>query len=199
MRKVQWKPSAILNPVPVVMVTCADSAGKPNIITIAWTGTICSDPPMISISVRPERYSHGLISASGEFVVNLVTRQIVRQADLCGVKSGREIDKFRETGLTPVAASAVKAPFILESPVNIECSVSRILQLGSHDLFIAKIVGVHVDERLIDARGKLRLDRAGLACFSHGDYYGLSRSMGYFGYSVRRRRKLKRSGKSIRR
>jgi flavin reductase (DIM6/NTAB) family NADH-FMN oxidoreductase RutF len=163
MPKIQWKPSAILNPVPVVMVTCADPTGKPNIITIAWTGTVCSDPPMISISVRPERYSHGLISSSGEFVVNLVTRQIVHQADFCGVKSGRDIDKFRETGLTPMAASAVKAPLILESPVNIECSVNRVLHLGSHDLFIARVIGVHVDERLIDARGKLRLDRAGLA------------------------------------
>jgi flavin reductase (DIM6/NTAB) family NADH-FMN oxidoreductase RutF len=197
MQKIQWKPSAILNPVPVVLVTCADPAGKPNIITIAWTGTVCSDPPMISISVRPERYSHGLISSSGEFVVNLITRQIVRQADFCGVKSGRDIDKFRETGLTPMAAPAVKAPLILESPVNIECSVNRVLHLGSHDLFIARIIGVHVDERLIDTQGKLRLDRAGLACFSHGEYCGLSRPMGYFGYSVRRRKKLKRSGKSV--
>ncbi|OHD69374.1 MAG: flavin reductase [Spirochaetes bacterium RBG_16_49_21] len=194
MPKLQWKPSTILNPAPVVMVTCAGDKAKPNIITIAWTGTICSDPPMVSISVRPERYSHGLIVASRQFVINLVTRQLVRAADFCGVKSGRDIDKFSAAGLTPAPASVVNAPLIQESPVNIECAVSRMLHLGSHDMFIAKIVAVNVDERLIDAKGKLRLDRAGLACYNHGEYFGLGRpAIGYFGYSVRKRKKLKRN------
>lgn len=193
MPRIQWKPSTMLNPVPVVMVTCADDAGKPNIITIAWAGTVNSEPPMLSISVRPERYSHGLISERKQFVVNLVTRGLVRAADFCGVKSGRNVDKFRAVRLTPEAASVVDIPLIAESPVNIECEVSKIIPLGSHDLFLAKIVAVDVDERLIDAKGKLRLERAGLACYNHGDYCGLGRPMGYFGYSVRKRKKLKRS------
>jgi len=152
-----------------------------------------SEPPMLSISVRPERYSHGLISERKQFVVNLVTRGLVRAADFCGVKSGRNVDKFRAVRLTPEAASVVDIPLIAESPVNIECEVSKIIPLGSHDLFLAKIVAVDVDERLIDAKGKLRLERAGLACYNHGDYCGLGRPMGYFGYSVRKRKKLKRS------
>jgi flavin reductase (DIM6/NTAB) family NADH-FMN oxidoreductase RutF len=176
MSKLQWKPTTILNPVPVVMATCADEKGKPNIITLAWTGTINSEPPMVSISVRPERYSHGLILNSRQFVINLVTRTLVRAADLCGVKSGRNTDKFKATGLTPVPASIVKVPMIDESPVNIECEVN-------------------VDKRLADAKGRLRLDRAGLICYNHGEYFGLGRAMGYFGYSVRRKKKLKRSKK----
>jgi flavin reductase (DIM6/NTAB) family NADH-FMN oxidoreductase RutF len=193
MAKLQWKPSTILNPVPVTMVTCADGNGTPNIITIAWTGTVSSDPPMVSISVRPERYSHDLIAERKEFVINLVTRSLVRAADFCGVKSGRSIDKFRAVKLTAEPASIVKVPLIAESPVNIECRVERMLPLGSHDMFLARIVAVNVDERLIDAKGKLCLDRAGLACYNHGDYCGLGRPMGYFGYSVRKRKKLKRS------
>jgi flavin reductase (DIM6/NTAB) family NADH-FMN oxidoreductase RutF len=193
MPKIQWKPSTILNPVPVVMVTCADKQGKPNIITIAWTGTINSEPPMVSISIRPERYSHGIISERRQFVINLVTRPLVRAADFCGVKSGRSIDKFRATGLTAAPASLIEAPLIEESPVNIECEVVNILRLGSHDMFLARIVAVNVEERLIDAKGKLCLDRAGLACYNHGDYCGLGRPMGYFGYSVRRKKKLKRN------
>ncbi|HNW28823.1 MAG TPA: flavin reductase family protein [Spirochaetota bacterium] len=193
MAKLQWKPSTILNPVPVTMVTCADAKGTPNIITIAWTGTVSSDPPMVSISVRPERYSHGLIAERQEFVINLVTRNLVRAADFCGVKSGRTVDKFKALKLTVEPASAVKVPLIAESPVNIECVVEKIIPLGSHDLFLARIVAVNVDEGLIDAKGKLCLDRAGLACYNHGDYCGLGRPMGYFGYSVRRRKKLKRN------
>ncbi len=193
MSKIQWKPATLLNPAPVVMVTCADRNGKPNIITIAWTGTINSDPPMVSISVRPERHSHGLITARRQFVINLVTRKLVRAADFCGVKSGREIDKFKSAKLTPAPASVVSVPLIEESPVNIECVVSDIIHLGSHDIFLARIVAVNVDEKLIDQNGKLCLERAGLACYNHGDYCGLGRPMGYFGYSVRRRKKLKRS------
>ena len=193
MPKTKWKPSTILNPVPVVMVTSADKRGKPNIMTVAWTGTINSEPPMVSISVRPERYSHGLISERRQFAINLVTRPLVHAADFCGVKSGRSVDKFKMTGLTAEPASIVETPIIAESPVNIECEVVNIIRLGSHDMFIARIVAVDVDERLIDAKGKLRLDRAGLVCYSHGDYCGLGRPMGYFGYSVRRRKKLKRN------
>lgn len=195
MSKLKWKPTTILNPVPVVMVTCSDKEGKPNIITIAWTGTICSDPPMVSISVRRERYSHGLISKRKQFVINLVTRSLVRTADFCGVKSGRTVDKFRATGLTAEPATTVGPPLIAESPVNIECEVTDIIPLGSHDMFLATIVAVNVDEKLINAKGKLMLERAGLACYNHGDYCGLGRPMGYFGYSVRKRKKLKRSGK----
>ena len=193
MAKIKWKPSTILNPVPVTMVTCADGHGMPNIITIAWTGTVNSDPPMVSISVRPERHSHDMIAERKEFVINLVTRTLVRAADFCGVKSGRSVDKFKALRLTPEPASIVTVPLIAESPVNIECRVERILPLGSHDLFLARVVAVNVDERLIDAKGKLCLDRAGLACYNHGDYCGLGRPMGYFGYSVRRRKKLKRN------
>lgn len=193
MPKIQWKPTTILNPVPVVMVTSIDRRGKPNIMTVAWTGTVNSEPPMVSISVRPERHSHGLICERRQFVINLVTRTLVRAADICGVKSGRSVDKFKAAGLTAEPASIVAPPLIVESPVNIECEVSDIIRLGSHDMFLARIVAVNVDERLIDAKGKLRLDRAGLACYSHGDYCGLGKPMGYFGYSVRRRKKLKRN------
>jgi flavin reductase (DIM6/NTAB) family NADH-FMN oxidoreductase RutF len=195
MPKLQWKPVTMLNPVPVVMITCADNKGKPNIITIAWTGTINSEPPMVSISVRPERYSHGLIVNSRQFVMNLVTRKLVRAADMCGVKSGRDIDKFKAAGLTPASALIVKAPIIEESPLNMECEVSSIIHLGSHDMFLARIVAVQVDKRLVDAKGRLRLDRAGLVSFNHGEYCGLGRPMGYFGYSVRRRKMLKRNKK----
>lgn len=199
MPKQQWKPSTILNPVPVVMVSCADKKGAPNIITIAWTGTINSEPPMLSIAVRPERYSHGIISDRKQFVVNLVTRRLLRAADFCGVRSGRDTDKFAETGLTPAPASSVRAPLIAESPVNIECAVRTIIPLGSHDLFLADIVAVNVDEALIDPKGRLRLDRAGLVCYNHGEYFALlGRALGYFGYSVRRKKKLKRNIKQNR-
>jgi len=193
MPKIQWKPSTILNPVPVVMVTSADGKGKPNIMTVAWTGTVNSEPPMVSISIRPERYSHGLISERRQFVINLVTRPLVRAADFCGVRSGRSVDKFKAAGLTAEPASIVAAPLIAESPVSIECEVTDIIRLGSHDMFLGRIVAVNVDEKLIDEKGKLRLERAGLACYCHGDYCGLGRPMGYFGYSVRRRKKLKRN------
>jgi flavin reductase (DIM6/NTAB) family NADH-FMN oxidoreductase RutF len=200
MPKQLWKPSTILNPVPVVMVSCADREGTPNIITIAWTGTVNSEPPMLSIAVRPERYSHGIISKQKQFVVNLVTSRLVRAADFCGVRSGRDTDKFAATGLTPAPASSVEAPLIRESPVNIECRVRKIIPLGSHDLFLAEITAVNVDEALIDPKGRLRLDRAGLVCYNHGEYFALlGRALGYFGYSVRKKKKLKRNMKKERR
>ena len=184
MSKQQWKPSTMLYPVPAVMVTCADREGKANIITLAWAGTVNSDPPMLSISVRKERYSHVLIRDSGEFVVNLTTKKLAFAADYCGVKSGRDVDKFKEMKLTPEAAFKVGVPLIKESPVNLECVVKQVLELGSHDLFIAEIVGVNVEEKLLDANGRLDLERAELICFSHGEYWSLDEPLGYFGFSV---------------
>jgi flavin reductase (DIM6/NTAB) family NADH-FMN oxidoreductase RutF len=195
MAKQQWKPSTILNPVPAVMVTCADKDGKPNIITLAWAGTVNSDPPMLSISVRKERYSYELIKEKGQFVVNLTTEKLVRAADLCGVKSGRDIDKFEAAGLTSEKATKVDVPLIKESPVNIECVVKKRMELGSHDLFIGQIVAVNVDESLMDEKGKLWLENAGLICYSHGEYWSLKKSLGYYGFSVTKKKKLKRDFK----
>ncbi len=192
MPKQVWKPSTLLNPVPAVMVTCADSAGKPNIITLAWAGTINSEPPMLSISVRKERYSHGLIMDKGMFVVNLATEKLAFATDFCGVKSGRDTDKFAATGLTPEKASFVEVPTIKESPVSLECIVRNRLELGSHDMFIAEIVAVDVEESLLDDKGKLHIDKAGLICYSHGHYWTLGQSLGYFGYSVTKKKDVQR-------
>lgn len=191
MPKQQWKPSTMLNPVPAVMVTCVDEKNCPNIITLAWAGTVNSDPPMVSISVRKERYSHRLIKEKGEFVINLTTEKLAFATDYCGVKSGREVNKFEEMKLTPEKASKVDVPLIAESPVNLECVVRNVMELGSHDMFIAEIVAVNVDERLLDEKGKLHLERAGLICYSHGEYWSLKASLGYFGYSVTRRKSVK--------
>jgi len=192
MAKQQWKPSTLLNPVPVVMVSCADENGKPNIITLAWVGTINSDPPMVSISVRKERYSYNLIKEKGQFVINLVTRDLVRASDYCGVKSGKDIDKFAETKLTAEKASIVDVPLIKESPVNLECVVKNVIELGSHDMFLAEVVAVDVDDGLLDESGKLCLEKADLVCYSHGEYWSLEKSLGFFGYSVAKRKNLKR-------
>lgn len=192
MAKQQWKPATILNPVPAVMVTCSDSEGKPNIITLAWVGTVNSDPPMVSVSVRKERYSYELIKEKGQFVVNLTTGKLAKATDLCGVKSGRDTDKFELAGLTPEKASVVDVPLIKESPVNIECVVRQRLELGSHDMFIGEVVAVDVDEALIDGKGKLHLDKAGLICYSHGEYWTLDKALGYFGYSVTKKKNVKR-------
>ena len=186
-KREMWKPGNMLYPTPAVMVSCSDGEGKPNIITVAWAGTICSDPPMLSISVRKERYSYGLIEASREFVVNLVNRSLVFAADYCGVKSGRDVDKFHEMGLTPVALPHVNTPGIGESPVCLECKVTQQIPLGSHDLFLAEIAGVSVDERYLDQKGKFCLNASGLAAYSHGEYYALGERLGSFGYSVRKK------------
>ncbi|MCU0585439.1 MAG: flavin reductase family protein [Desulfobacterales bacterium] len=156
---------------------------------MAWTGSICSDPVMLSISVRPERHSHGLIAAAGEFVVNLPSVAQARAVDWCGMVSGRKADKFAETGLTPAAALAVGCPIVAECPVNIECRVRRRLELGSHTLFLAEVLAVQVDAALVDAKGRLRLEKAGLLAFAHGEYFTLGRSLGRFGFSVRKRRR----------
>ena len=192
MPKQVWKPSTLLNPVPAVMVTCVDGAGKPNIITLAWAGTINSEPPMLSISVRKERYSHGLIMDKGMFVVNLVTEKLAFATDFCGVKSGRDTDKFAAVGLTPEKASFVDVPMIKESPVSLECIVRNRLELGSHDMFIAEIVAVDVEESLLDEKGKLHIDKAGLICYSHGYYWTLGKSLGYYGYSVTKKKDVNR-------
>jgi flavin reductase (DIM6/NTAB) family NADH-FMN oxidoreductase RutF len=187
MSKQVWKPGNMLYPVPAVMVTAADGEGKDNIITIAWAGTVCSDPAMVSISVRKERYSHHMIKESGEFVINLVTEELTRACDLCGVKSGRDGDKFALAGLTRAKANQVSVPLIAESPVSLECRVKQVLELGSHDMFIAEVVAVDVDERYMDEKGKFCLNDAKLMAYSHGEYYGLGEKLGTFGYSVKKK------------
>lgn len=184
--KVSWKPGNMLYPVPVVMVSCARPGEKPDIITVAWAGTICSDPAMVSISVRKERFSHDIIKDTGEFVINLVNKKLVRSTDYCGVKSGRDVDKFAQTRLTAQESIHVKAPGIKESPVNIECRVKEVKELGSHDMFIAEVVGVTVDNQYMDDRGKFNLNASGLVSYSHGEYFELGKKLGSFGYSVKK-------------
>lgn len=182
-----WKPGTMLNPVPAVMVSCADAAGHSNILTIAWTGVACSDPVMVYISVRPERYSYAMIAETGEYVINLTTEALCAATDYCGVRSGKQVDKWKECGLTPAKASVVKAPLIAESPVNIECKVTQILKLGTHDMFLAKVAAVDVSEAYLDEKGKFDLDRCGLIAYSHGEYFSLGRMLGTFGYTVKKR------------
>lgn len=187
MAKEIWKPGNMLYPLPVVMVSVADRNGKPNIITVAWAGTICSDPPMVSISVRPERYSHAILKETGEFVINLTTRDLCFATDYCGVKSGRDVDKFKEMHLTALPASVVKAPLIGESPVNLECRVTEVKSLGSHDMFMAEVVAVQADEKYMDEKHKFHLEWADPITYSHGTYYTCGDRLGSFGYSVRKK------------
>lgn len=188
MAKQIWKPGNMVYPVPAVLVSVADAQGKDNLITIAWTGTVCSDPAMTYISVRKERYSHHMLQETGEFVVNLTTEKLARATDLCGVRSGRDTDKFALAGLTREKAATVAAPLVAESPVNIECRVTQVLELGSHDMFLARVTAVQVEETLLDQKGHLDLNRAGLMAYSHGEYLSFSRKLGSFGYSVRKKR-----------
>lgn len=188
--KAVWKGTAITAPVPPAMVSCG-TPGKANIITVAWTGTVNTKPPMTYISVRPTRYSYNIIKESGEFVVNLTTADLVRKADLCGIYTGAKIDKFAKCGLTEGVASTVNVPIITESPVNIECRVTQIIPLGSHDMFLAEIVAVDINEDLIDRSGKLHLEKAGLAAFAHGDYYALGKRLAPFGCSVKTKKTKK--------
>jgi flavin reductase (DIM6/NTAB) family NADH-FMN oxidoreductase RutF len=188
-KKQIWKPGTMLNPVPVVMLSCGDINGQKNIITVAWTGTVCSDPPMLSVSIRKERFSHDIIKNSGKFVVNLTTEDLIRQTDWCGVKSGRDTDKFAEMNLTAVKAETSDCPVINESPLNIECTVTQILELGSHDMFLAKVDSVSVSEDLIDPEtGAMDLKKAKLLAYSHGEYFQLGEKLGYYGYSVRKKK-----------
>ncbi len=179
----------MLYPVPAVLVSVADSAGNDNLITIAWTGTVCSDPAMTYISVRKERYSHHMLKENKEFVINLVSKEICRAADFCGVRSGCDLDKFEATGLTREKASTVNVPLVKESPVNIECKVTQVLELGSHDMFLAKVTAVQVDESLLDEKGKLDLNKAHLVAYSHGEYQTFDNILGTFGYSVKKKDK----------
>jgi flavin reductase (DIM6/NTAB) family NADH-FMN oxidoreductase RutF len=181
-----WKPGNMLYPIPAVMVSCG-SFEKPNIITIAWTGTICTNPAMVSISIRKERYSYDIIKENKEFVINLVTRDLLKEADYCGVKSGRDVDKFKAMKLTPFKGNNVSVPLIGESPVNIECVVKDVLPLGSHDMFLAEVVSVAVDKKFMDEKGRFNLNKSGLIVFSHGEYYSLGELLGKFGYSVKKK------------
>ena len=187
MGKRQFKPGNLLYPVPAVLVSAADKDGNSNLITVAWAGTICSDPPMLSISVRPERYSYHMIRETGEFVVNLTTEELVRAVDFCGVKSGRDTDKWKETGLTPEKASVVNVPLVRQSPVNLECRVLRVDELRSHHMFIAQVVAVDVDEKYMDEKDQFHLSAAKPLAYSHGRYYGLGECLGFFGYSVQKK------------
>ena len=195
MAKQQWKPGNMLYPLPVVMVSVRDGEGKDNIITVAWAGTVCTNPPMVSISVRPERYSYHMLKESGEFVINLTTEELCRAADHCGVKSGRDVDKFRELGLKKEEASVVGAPMIGQSPVNIECRVTKVEELGSHHMFLARVEAVHADEAWMDENGRFDLNKALPVAYSHGEYYGLGRKLGTFGFSVRRKTAASAKGK----
>lgn len=192
MGKQFWKPGNMLYPVPAVMVSCKRGDEKPNIITVAWASTSCSSPAMISISIRPERHSYHIIKETGEFVVNLVTEDLVYAADYCGVKSGRDVDKFEQMKLTPSESRTVQVPGISESPVNIECRVVQIIPLGSHDLFLGEVTGVTVDDQYMDESGRFNLSSAGLAVYSHGEYFGLGEKIGKFGYSVAKKKQKKK-------
>ena len=189
MAKQTWRPGNMLYPLPAVMVSCKTKDERPNIITVAWAGTICSSPAMLSVSVRKDRFSHHIIKESGEFVINLVTKDLVKACDWCGVKSGSEFDKFKEMHLTELPSNEVDAPGIAESPVNIECKVKQILELGSHDMFVAEVVSVTIDDKYMDENGRFDLGAANLITYSHGEYYALGEKLGTFGYSVAKEKK----------
>ena len=185
--KQSWKPGNMLYPVPAVMVSCKCGDEKANIITVAWAGTICSDPAMVSISIRPERHSHDMIEKSGEFVINLVTQNLTAACDWCGVKSGKDVDKFKEMKLTEYKSKFMNAPAILESPVNIYCKVTKFERLGSHDMFLGEVVGVTVDSAYMDKNGRFALEACDLIAYSHGEYFALGDKLGRFGYSVKKK------------
>lgn len=187
MGKQHWKPGNMLNPVPAVMVSVTDKEGKSNIITVAWAGTVCTNPPMVSISVRPSRYSYQILEETGEFVINLTNESLVKACDYCGVVSGRDVDKFAKTGLTPVPMEHVHAMGIDESPVNMECKITEKRELGSHTMFIAEVVGVTVDDQYMDETGKFHINESGLVMYSHGEYFALGKKLGKFGYSVKKK------------
>ncbi len=181
--KVKKSPWAALFPCPVVLVTCVDSKGIPNIITLAWVGTVCSNPPMLGLGIRPHRYSYGLIERSGEFVVNIPTKEILKETDFCGMVSGKDVDKFSQTGLTPEPAEKVKPPLIKECPVNIECVVKKKIPLGVHHLFLGEIVHVHVDQEILNEKGRIDFNRASPFVYNQGEYWSLNRKIGLYGFS----------------
>ncbi|NLW89648.1 MAG: flavin reductase family protein [Clostridiaceae bacterium] len=200
--RIDFPPSVMLYPLPVVMVSCAGNQSdyeedRANIVTVAWAGTVCSDPPMISISLRKSRHSHRLISDTKELVVNLVSQSLVHSCDYCGVRSGQTEDKFASCHLTAVPASGLKhAPAILEAPIYLSCIVEKTIELGSHDMFIARIISVSVDQRIVGADGKIRIDNADLVTYVHGDYYSIGKMLGFFGYSVASADKLRKRMKN---
>lgn len=191
MAKVTWKPGTLLAPVPPALISCSHE-GKDNLITIAWTGILNSEPAKTYISVRPERHSHKMIKESGEFVINLPSQHIVRSIDFCGVRSGKNTDKFEACKLTREKASIVSCPMVAESPVSIECKVTDIIPLGSHDMFMADIVAVNIDERYIDEKGKFHIEKCALAAYAHGQYFALGKKIGSFGYSVKKKNNKKK-------
>ncbi|WP_113674636.1 flavin reductase family protein [Vallitalea guaymasensis] len=197
MSKINWKPGNMIYPLPAVLVTCGNCKDNYNIITIAWTGTICTNPPMTYISVRPNRHSYKIIKETKEFVINLSNEKLVRAVDYCGVKSGRDIDKFKEMNLTIEKAREVEAPLIAESPVNIECKVKEIIKLGSHDMFMAEVVAVNADDKYLDNNNKFHLDKSNPICYSHGTYFGLGKKLGTFGYSVAKKSTKNKKSKKM--
>ena len=198
MGKLDFKPGNMLYPLPAVMVSVRDKEGNDNIITVAWTGTVCTNPPMLYISVRPERHSYKALHETGEFVVNLTTEKLAKATDFCGVRSGRDMDKFEQTDLKKGEAKKINAPVIEDSPVNIECRVREEVALGSHTMFIADVVHVTVDDAYMDEKGKFELNKTGLLAYSHGEYLGLGKKIGTFGYSVRKKKTVdKRTAKKI--
>ncbi len=195
MAKITIAPGTMLNPVPAAMVSCGNGSEK-NIITIAWTGILNSTPPMTYIAVRPSRHSHGIISKTGEYVINLTNEALTFATDYCGVKSGKDVDKFKEMKLTAIDCEQVSCPMIAEAPINLECKVKEVLHYPSHDVFVAEIVCIHVNEELIDEKGKVLMEEAGLIAYIHGDYYGIKRRpVGRFGYSVMKPKTKKRISK----
>ena len=198
MKKREFKGSVLLNPVPVVMITCRNKEGKENVFTVAWTGTICTKPPMLSISVRPERLSYEYIKETMEFTVNMPHRKQTRETDFCGVRSGRQLDKIKECGFTMVEGKDINVPFIKECPVNIECKVKQIIPLGTHDIFLAEVVGSHVNEDLMDENDKIHLEWANLISYSHGEYFPISNEpIGKFGYSVAKKKDLEKKVEEV--
>lgn len=189
MERVSFKPGNMVYPVPAVMVSVADKAGQSNIFTVAWTGTVCTNPPMVYISVRPERHSYHMIKETGEFVINLTTRELAYATDYCGVKSGRDVDKWKEMHLTRMDSLEVSVPSIKESPVNIECRVTEVKELGSHHMFLAKVVAVQVSSEYMDDKNRFHLEYANPLVYSHGEYYELGKKLGKFGYSIQKPKK----------
>lgn len=194
MSKVQWKGGTFIYPIPAVMVSCG-TMEESNIITIAWTGILNTNPAMCYISVRPERYSHDIIKKNGEFAINLTTRQLAYATDWCGVKSGRDVDKFKEMKLTKERANIIKAPLIKECPVSVECKVKEIVPLGSHDMFVAEIVAIDADEKYIDEKGAFDISKCDLIAYANGGYYPLEKKIGKFGYSVQKKSKTAKNSK----
>ena len=189
-KKQSWKPGTLIYPLPAVLVSCGATPEEYNMLTIAWTGTVCTDPPMCYISVRKERHSYDIIRRTGEFAINLTTEDMARATDWCGVRSGRNENKWAATGLTPMATSHLSAPIVAESPLSICCKVRQVIELGTHDMFIADVVGIEADERFIDPEtGKFSLDKAKPIVYSHGEYFTLGKLIGHFGWSVRKKTK----------